>query len=90
MTGVQTCALPIYYGENRSAAIYTAGQVGGSGTINTIAFKAATATTTVYPIKVYMKMTTAATLAPAVDWPTLITGLTPLYEGTVSGTTVGG
>ena len=78
-----------YYGFHRSAAIYTAGQVGGSGTITTIAYKAYNTTATAIPIKVYMKMTTAASLAPAASWPTLITGLTPLYDGSFSGTTAG-
>ena len=78
-----------FYGFHRSAAIYTAGQVGGSGTITTIAYKAYNTTTTAIPIKVYMKMTTAASLAPAASWPTLITGLTPLYDGSFSGTTAG-
>ncbi|HRY83264.1 MAG TPA: choice-of-anchor D domain-containing protein [Candidatus Cloacimonadota bacterium] len=77
------------WGFHRSAAIYTSVQVGGSGTINTISYKAYNTTTTVIPIKVYMKMTTAATLTPAVNWPTLISGLTPLYEGTISGTAAG-
>lgn len=66
-----------FYGYHRSAAIYTSAQVGGSGTINTISYKAYNTTTTVIPIKVYMKMTTAASLTPAVNWATLTSGLTP-------------
>lgn len=90
-TGTSYMYEPIasYYGYHRSAAIYTAGQVGGSGTINTISFKAYNTTTTSIPIKVYMKMTTASTLAPAANWGTLTTGLSTLYEGTFSGTTAG-
>ena len=81
-TGTSNTYEPIasYYGYHRSATIYTSGEVGGSGTINTISFKAYNTTTTSIPVKVYMKMTTATTLAPAQSWPTLITGLTPLYE----------
>ena len=78
------------YGFHRSAAIYTSGQVGGSGIINSISYKASNTTSTVIPIKVYMKMTTAATLTPAANWATLTNGLTPLYEGSFSGTTAGG
>ncbi|MCK9309155.1 MAG: choice-of-anchor D domain-containing protein [Candidatus Cloacimonetes bacterium] len=79
-----------YWGYHRSAAIYLPGELGGSGTIYTIAYKAATTTTTVIPIKIYMKMTTASSLAPAAPWATLIAGLSPLYEGTISVTSVGG
>lgn len=78
-----------YYGYHRSAAIYTAGEVGGSGTITTISYKAYNTNSTSIPIKVYMKMTTATSLSPAQNWGTLTSGLTALYNATFSGTTAG-
>jgi len=78
-----------YYGYHRSACIYTAGEIGGSGTITTISYKAYNTNSTSIPIKIYMKMTTAATLSPAQNWGTLTTGLTPIYNATFSGTTAG-
>lgn len=89
--GTSTTYEPIasYYGYHRSAAIYTSAEIGGSGTITTIAYRASNTTTTAIPVKVYMKMTTATSLAPAATWPTLISGLTPLYNATFSGTSTG-
>ena len=76
------------FGYHRSAAIYTQAELAGSGTIKSISFQAANTTTNIVPIKVYMTMTTAATLLP-VSWPTMISGLSPIYVGNVYGTTAG-
>ncbi|MEF3695170.1 MAG: hypothetical protein V3576_07475, partial [Candidatus Cloacimonadota bacterium] len=90
-TGTSYAYEPIasYYGYHRSAAIYTAGEIGGSGTINSISYKAYNTTTTSIPIKVYITTTTASVLTPAQNWGTLTAGLTPLYDATFSGTTAG-
>ncbi len=90
-TGTSYTYEPIssYYGYQRSAAIYTSAEIGGSGTINSIAYKAYNSVTKTIPIVVYMKMTTATTLAPAQSWPTLISGLTPVYSGNVTSSTAG-
>jgi len=77
------------WGYHRSAAIYTSAEIGGSGTINSIAYKAYSTVTKTIPIVVYMKMTTATTLAPAQSWPTLISGLTPVYSGSITSSTAG-
>lgn len=87
-TGSGQDPISSYYGFHRSAAIYPAGELGGSGKITKIEFKAERSTVTAIPIKVYMRMTPAFTLLPS-DWPTLISGLTPVYEGNLLGTTAG-
>lgn len=90
-TGTSYTYEPIasFYGYHRSAAIYTSGEIGGSGSITTISYRAYNTNSTTIPVKVYMKMTTASSLSPATSWPNLISGLTPLYEGSHSGTTAG-
>ena len=74
--------------HTRSASIYLPGEIGGSCMINTIGFNIGNSSgslSNTIPLKVFMKMTTAETLAPAVPWPSLISGLTPVFEGYSTG-----
>jgi len=90
-TGTEYLPDPIscWYGYTRSASIYKAYEIGVSGTITQIAYQAQNTTTSAIPIKVYMKMTTDTNLLRAEHWLTLTYGLTPVYQGTIYGTTAG-
>ncbi len=90
-TGTSSSYEPIasYYGYHRSAAIYTDAEIGGTGLINSISYKAQNTNSASIPFKVYISTTTASVLTPAQNWATLTTSLSPVYEGTFSGTTAG-
>jgi hypothetical protein len=77
-----------YWGYVRSAAIYKSSEIGGSGTIQTIAFKAYNTKTVTVPVKVYIKTTTATTVTSD-TWATMTTGATQVYNGSVVNTTAG-
>lgn len=89
--GTEHLPYPIscWYGYQRSASIYKAYEIGVLGTITQISYQAQNTTTSWIPIKVYMKMTTATSLLPAKRWELLTDGLTPIYVGSISGTTAG-
>jgi gingipain R len=87
-TGTSTQGYPLncYYGYERSAAIYTAAEIGKVGTISKLGWYPTLTTTTSVPVKIYIKHTTASTLT-ASTWATMISGATLVYNGTMSGTT---
>jgi C1A family cysteine protease len=84
-TGTSTQRQPfgMYYGYERSAAIYTSAEIGGTGSISSLAFKVATAKTSSASVKIYIKTTTATTLT-AGTWASQISGATTVYTGTLS------
>jgi PKD repeat protein len=66
----------------RSAAIYTAAEIGGGGTITQLAWQPSAAQTDVRNITIYMKHTTAATFAAASTVADIISDATQVYSGT--------
>jgi hypothetical protein len=87
-TGTSTQGYPIncYYGYERSASIYTATEVGKVGSISKVAWYPTVTTSYNVPVKIYIKQTTATTIA-ASTWATLTSGATLVYSGTMAGTT---
>ncbi len=88
-TGTSTQNAPIHavYGYVRDASLYTAAEIGANGTISEIYWNNYGTTGTSYPVKIYMKTTTATTLSSS-TWATMITDATLVYDGTVSGFTM--
>ncbi|NVO11823.1 MAG: metallophosphoesterase [Bacteroidales bacterium] len=86
-TGTSTQGYPIncYYGYERSASIYTATEVGTTGSISVVEWYPTVTTTYNVPVKIYIKHTTASTIT-ATTWATLISGATLVYSGTMAGT----
>jgi len=75
-----------YYNYNRSAALYTAAEIGVTGTITDLSWNIATANSTVnIPVKIYLKSISASTLTDD-TWSNLINGATLVYDasGTMS------
>ncbi|NVO09815.1 MAG: DUF333 domain-containing protein [Bacteroidales bacterium] len=87
-TGTSTQGYPIncYYGYERSASIYTAAEVGTTGSISIVEWYPTVATTYNVPVKIYIKQTTASTIT-ATTWANSISGATLVYSGTMAGTT---
>jgi hypothetical protein len=87
-TGTSTQGYPIncYYGYERSASIYTATEVGTTGSISIVEWYPTVTTTYNVPVKIYIKHTTASTTT-ASTWATSISGATLVYSGTMAGTT---
>ena len=89
-TGTSTQRQPfgLYFGYERSAAIYTATEIGTFGSITTLAWYVSTAQTATAPTKIYLATTTATTLT-AGTWADLTTGATLVYDATRSFTPTG-
>ncbi len=85
-TGTSTQYYPMstYYNYYRSAALYTAAEINASGTITNLKWYCGTAnTTTSFPITIYMKHSTATTLATD-TWANHSSGATQVYTGTLA------
>ncbi|WHT39419.1 hypothetical protein QNH98_01555 [Myroides sp. mNGS23_01] len=80
-TGTTTIRQPLsnWYGFERSAALYTAAEIGRTGYINEIAWSIGTTKPT-RPIKIYLKAVDATSLT-ATNWNTFIEGATLMYDG---------
>lgn len=76
------------FGYERSAAIYTNAEIGGTGTITSIGYYVATSSTIAIPVKVYLKTTTASTFTSADTWANMIAGAT-IDEGTLTFSSTG-
>ena len=74
-----------YYKYSYDQMIYTASEIGGAGTINSIAFKSSATNSVARNVKIYMGMTTKTTFASSTDFVPL-SGLTLVYDGSIYGT----
>ncbi|MGG5601255.1 fibronectin type III domain-containing protein [Myroides sp. C8-3] len=83
----QTHPLSNYFGYQRSAALYTAAEIGQGGFITQLAWNVGR-TGANRPIKIYLKEVDAATLTSA-TWATLINDALPVYSGVFEATTTG-
>jgi len=82
-TGTSTQVYPLgnYYGYERSASLYTSGEILYSGNILSLAWQAATGSMGTRPIKIYLKETSDQVLTSS-TWATMITGATLVYDNT--------
>lgn len=89
-TGTSTQRYPLgsYYGYERSAALYTAAEMGQTGTITRIAWYIGASCATSVPRRILMKTTTASTLT-AGTWETMTTGATQVYSASAATATAG-
>ncbi|HPT02785.1 MAG TPA: M6 family metalloprotease domain-containing protein [Bacteroidales bacterium] len=89
-TGTSTQGFPLncYYGYERSAALYTASEIGITGSISKLSWYPTKTTTYNVPVKIYIKQTTSTTITSS-TWATAISGATLVYSGTMAGTTAG-
>ena len=89
-TNIQRYPLGSYYGYERSAAIYTDSELGSQNIrITALSWYSTTTVTVNVPTKIYVKTTTATTLATT-NWATMISGATLVYNATHSSTLAGG
>ena len=89
-TSVQRFPLGSYWGFERSAALYTAAEVGPQNSrISAVQWYTSTATNVAVPTKIYMKSTGAATLTSD-TWANMISGATLVYHQTQTGLVAGG
>jgi hypothetical protein len=73
-----------WYGFERSAMIYTAGEIGASGSISQIGFYLNEATNpAAAPTKIYLKTISANTFAAATTTANEISGATLVYDATI-------
>lgn len=88
-TGTITIRQPLsnWYGFERSAALYTAAEIGRTGYINEIAWSIG-ATKPTRPIKIYLKAVDATSLTAA-NWNTFVEGATLMYDGPFTATGLG-
>ncbi|MEI7920263.1 MAG: hypothetical protein WCH65_09365, partial [bacterium] len=87
-TSTQTYPLDYYYGYTRCAMIYTATEIGTTGTITSIAFYCTTALNT-GPTVIYMKAVGSTSTETAATWATKTSGATTVYSGTPAVGSVG-
>ncbi|MCB5260569.1 MAG: choice-of-anchor D domain-containing protein, partial [Candidatus Cloacimonetes bacterium] len=90
-TGTATQRFPLgsYYGYERSAALYTAAELGSQNTrISAISWYSSIATTAAVPTKIYLKTTGASTLT-ADTWDNMISGAVLLYDQSQTGLAAG-
>ncbi len=84
-TGTSTQIKPFgtTWGYERSAALYTAAQVGSIGTLDEIAWYCVGTSATAIPYKIYVKSTTDAAMT-AMTWPSFVASAQLVKEGTYS------
>jgi PKD repeat protein len=97
-TGTTTHLYPLGYdGRNpqggsryvRSAAIYTAAQIGGGGLISRLEYGTTTAQTSPRTVTIYLKHTTATSFTAASTYSSELSGATKVYEGSLIPSTAG-
>lgn len=71
-----------YWGYERSASIYTAGEINATGTITHLEWYVGSANATNIPTKIYVTTTPNATMT-ATAWDDMVSGLTPVFDGTL-------
>ncbi|MGG5508247.1 MULTISPECIES: fibronectin type III domain-containing protein [unclassified Myroides] len=88
-TGTETDRRPLsnYFGFERSAALYTAEEIGQQGFINKLAWDVGV-TNMARPIKIYLKEVESAALSAA-SWSTFIDGAVVVYDGMFTPSSVG-
>jgi PKD repeat protein len=76
---------------SHSASVYTAAElgIGTDGMITDLEWDAKNATSTVRTLTVYLKETDKSEFVSATTWADEISGLTPLYQGTLNGNPAG-
>lgn len=84
-TGTSTQKYPLgaSWGFERSAAIYTAAEIGTTGSILSLGWNSTSASNIGMPVKIYIKPVGTTTTLTAQSWNTLTTGATLLYSGSV-------
>ena len=82
-TDSQNKPFDMWYGYTRSAAIYSAGEMGGSKFITSLGWEVATGDVEISPVKIYLKLIPNATLSQT-TWSSIITGATLVYNTTAS------
>ena len=84
-TGTSTQAKPFgtTWGYERSAALYTAAQVGSIGSLDEIAWYCVGTSATAIPYKIYVKSTTDAAMT-AMTWASFVASAQLVKEGTYS------
>ena len=89
-TGTSTQRQPfgVYFGYERSAALYTNDQIGGYGLLDEVAWNCATTSTANVPYKIYV-MQTNDTALTAMTWDAFTTNATLVAEGTHTFDTTG-
>ncbi len=89
-TGTSTQRYPLgsYYGYERSAALYTAAELGQTGTVTRIAWYASAACATSIPRRILMKATASTTLGAA-TWATMTTDAVEVYNASAGVSTAG-
>ena len=88
-TSTQRFPLGAFYGYERSAALYTATEIGAQNTrISAVSWYSSIATTADVPTKIYMKTTSASTLTTD-TWGNMIAGAVLLYDQTLTGLAAG-
>jgi hypothetical protein len=88
-TGTQRQPWGIYWGYERSAAIYLSSEIGATGiTISTVKWNVSTAQSSVVPYILRFKTTTNSTLS-ADTWANMISGSTQVSNGTKSFSSIG-
>ncbi|HSD13703.1 MAG TPA: T9SS type A sorting domain-containing protein [Flavobacterium sp.] len=83
-TGTSTQRFPLgsYFGFERSAAIYTAAEIGSAGNIVSLAWEA-TSAGTARPVIIYLMETPSSTLTSD-TWANQIAGATQVYSGVLN------
>lgn len=91
-TGTSTQRFPLgsFWGYERSAALYTAAEIGAQNTrISAVSWYSSIATTATVPTKIYLKTTANSTLTTD-TWANMISGATLLYDQSYTGHIAGG
>ncbi|MEI6434467.1 MAG: hypothetical protein WCP32_06450 [Bacteroidota bacterium] len=73
----------LFGGYARSAAIYSSGEIGISKFITSLGWQVASGDIELCPVKIYLKLTSDATLSPA-TWSSLTSGATLVCDAAVS------
>ncbi|NLO11443.1 MAG: hypothetical protein GX122_03370 [Candidatus Cloacimonetes bacterium] len=77
-----------YYGYERSASLYTAGEINATGTITHLEWYVDYTDDTTIPTKIYLT-TTPNTTMTSTAWNTMVSGLTPVFDGNLQFNTGG-
>lgn len=81
-TLTQKYPLGVNYGFERSAAIYTAAEIGTAGSILSLGWNSTAAVNLGRPVKIYIKPVGTTTAMTSQTWGALTTGATLVFSGT--------
>jgi hypothetical protein len=82
-TDSQLKPFDMWYGYSRSAAVYTASEIGDSKFILSLAWEVTTGAIEISPVKIYLNLVSNATLS-STSWSSITNGATLVYDGFVS------